>query len=211
MKKLFLLISSWFVFLTMNAHSSDVSSAFLVKKGNIWSAQVSTSLAAFQYEMMEEMSKEQIKKLGAQEIEKWILDNFKKSFVFKVNGEKIEFGKGHVKLGHEVQIKILLKNMPNEVYELIVNNKHFLNSSGLNHKTYFKTVIEDKMSERYKISLESKHMLKLTDVYLKPVKESAMINILKNIVLPISLSLSFILLLAFLIIQTKNEKSAIVT
>ena len=80
MKKFFLFFSFMFVFLTMSAHSSDISSAFLVKKDNIWSAQVSTSLAAFQYELLEEMSKEQLKNMNVKEIEKWILDNFKNNF-----------------------------------------------------------------------------------------------------------------------------------
>ena len=196
MKKLFLFIILASLTFCAKAHTHKISSLFLIKEGDVWNAQVTASFSAYQYEMLNEMSEEKIKELTAEEVQSWISEHFKKNLIFQVNNEVINFGGSFVQLGHEIKVKLLLENMPNDVEELLVKNTSFLNSNSF-HKSLFKVVIDKKPSKRFYLTTENKYTL-LLDVNDDKVTLSVnIIKTLKENLFPILIFLGSILLVIF--------------
>lgn len=214
MKFFFLFANLFFFFNSLSAHTHKVSSVFLIKDADVWNVQVTASFGAYQYEMLKEMSEEEIKKLKPEEVQKWISEHLQKNLFFNINGEKINLGSSYVQLGHEIKTKFLLTdNIISEVKDLIVTNTSFL-SSGSSHKSLFKVVVDKKASKRFQMTKKNQHTVKLNrfDVYGEEavIPDDSLIGMLKNAVLPIFLGFIGLFIVVFLTLKIKKRSAILV-
>jgi len=209
MKRLFLFIGFIFLFSSLSAHTHKVSSMFLIKEGDVWNVQLSASFTAYQYEMLKEMTKEEIKELSPEDIQKWIGNHIENNLSLYINDEKINFGQSYIQLGHEIKSKILLENAPAKIDAIVVENTCFLNS-GSSHKSFFKVVLDKNVSERFKMVSANQHRIEL-DVYdNKAVPAGYVFKKIKKAALPITLGLTGIILAVSLLFKLKQRKITLV-
>ena len=205
MKNLFIFFSFLFACNNMLAHTHKVSSVFLIKEADVWNVQVSASFTAYQYEMLKEMSKEEIKELSPEDVQHWISNHLKNNLSFIINDKKVNLGESYIQLGHEIKAKILLENGPDKIDEIIAKNTSFLNS-GSSHKSYFKVVLDKKVSDRFIMGSNNQHELNL-DVYGgKVVPAGYVFNKIKKVAFPVSIGLIFIILLTYITYRINKQR-----
>lgn len=124
MYKRILLIGFLLITVAAKAHNPDVSTTMLVENENgTWVLKVSSSLTAFQQEIRTHFSETPYK--TPEEFQQMVLEHLKNHLHISFNDERVTFGKGVVKLGHETMVVFEVLDVPSEIHLVTVENTAF--------------------------------------------------------------------------------------
>ncbi len=121
-------IFSLFLFVSignLKAHQPDLSSTMLIEQeDNTWILQIRAALTAFEYEVAAQFPDKTY--TSPKEFQDLVIEHVQKNLTVRFNGQdSMELLKPYVKLGHETNVLFEIKNAPETINSIFVQNSSF--------------------------------------------------------------------------------------